>query len=59
MTLTREQITEEYKNGRRNFRGADLSGAYIRFANLEGANFHKADLSDADVRDTSLEESLK
>jgi uncharacterized protein YjbI with pentapeptide repeats len=47
--MTRDELLAAYKEGKRDFRGADLGGANLRGADLGGANLGGADLGGADL----------
>jgi len=65
--MTRDEFSEAYKNGRRNFRGVDLRGADLRGmdlrsvdfsgTDLRGADLNRADLSDTDLRGADLRDA--
>ena len=57
--MTRDELLTAYKEGKRDFRGADLRGTNLRdedlcCANLYGANLRGADLRGANLRDADL-----
>jgi hypothetical protein len=48
------KVIEEYKDGKRDFRGANLRGVDLRRANLRGADLRGANLSGADLGEADL-----
>jgi len=52
--MTSEELLERYAAGERDFRGADLAGAYLTGADLTGANLTGADLAGAYLTEADL-----
>ncbi len=52
--MTPQELISEYKDGRRDFSGANLRGADLRSANLRGANLRGANLGGANLGNANL-----
>jgi hypothetical protein len=52
--MTRDELLAAYESGRRNFGGADLTGADLNGADLTGADLTGADLNVADLTGADL-----
>jgi len=52
--MTGQELVEQYEAGARNFRWANLNGAYLSDADLRGADLRVADLRVADLSRANL-----